>query len=95
MVERKKVVFPLRVHHIQNDAALQPAHQVRAKLRFFFRVARAHCFGRGVGKRVVRQRAGIGARGFGINAKLSVHFRQKLRSIPLVRMLLTRAESIH
>ena len=66
-----------------------------AELRFFFRVARVDGLGSGVGERVVRQRGGICTRRFGINTKLRIHLRQKLRGIPLVRMLLARAESVH
>src|SRR5216683_2102177 len=39
-------------------------------------------------------RAGIGAGGFGVNAKLAVHLREKLRGVPLVGMLLAGAEGV-
>src|SRR6266404_1299456 len=53
VVERQQVVFPLRVDHVEDDAAFEPAHQVRAKLRLFFFVAFLDRFRRGVGKLLV------------------------------------------
>src|SRR6266852_7232931 len=40
-------------------------------------------------------RAGIGAGGFGVDAKLAVHFRKKLRRVPLIGMLLAGTESVY
>src|ERR1700731_4150553 len=40
------------------------------------------------------QRAGIGAGGFGIDTELAVHLSQKLRAIPLIGVLLARAEGV-
>src|ERR1700738_3285043 len=40
------------------------------------------------------QGAGIGASGFGIDAKLAVHLRKELRTVPLIGVLLARAECI-
>ncbi len=42
----------------------------------------------------MRQRAGVSAGGFGVDAKLRIHFRQKLRGIPLVGMLLAGTEGV-
>src|SRR5713226_7577716 len=94
VVQRQQMVFPLRIDHVENDAALQPAHQVRAKLLFFFLVALLDRFGRGVGKLVVAQRSRVGARTFHIDAKLRVAFREKLRCVPLIGMLLARTECL-
>src|SRR5260370_39888904 len=41
------------------------------------------------------RRAGIGAGGFGADAKLGVHFRKKLRRVPLIGMLLAATESVY
>src|SRR2546429_689767 len=38
MVKREQVIFPLRIDHIEDDAPLEPAHQFRAELFFFFLV---------------------------------------------------------
>src|SRR5260370_15769259 len=40
-------------------------------------------------------RAGIGGGGFGVDAKLAVHFRKKLRRVPLIGMLLAGTESVY
>src|SRR6266851_1748610 len=40
-------------------------------------------------------RAGIGAAGFGVDAELAVHLREKLRGVPLIGMLLAGAESVN
>jgi hypothetical protein len=63
-------------------------------LRFLFRVARVYRFGGGIGKRIVSERARISAGGFCVDAKLGIHFREKLRGIPLIGVLFTRAKSI-
>ena len=86
------MVFPLRIDDIENDATFEPAHQVGAKLLFFFLVTLLDRFGRGVSKQVVRQRARIGASSFHIDAELRVALRKKLRGVPLAGMLLARAE---
>src|SRR5260370_31165406 len=36
VIQREQMVFPLRIHHVENNAALEPAHQVRTELFFFF-----------------------------------------------------------
>src|SRR5205814_790839 len=92
VVQREQVVFPLRIHYVENDAAFEPAHQVRAKLLFFFLVTLLDSLDRGVRKQVVRQRARIGARGFHVDAELRVALREKLCGVPLAGMLLARAE---
>src|SRR6266478_3812717 len=92
VVQREQVVFPLRIHHVENDAALEPAHQVRAELLFLFLVALLDGFGRSVGKLVVAQSAWIGACRFHVDAKLRIALREKLRGVPLIGMLLARAE---
>src|SRR6266446_8003374 len=40
-------------------------------------------------------RAGIGAGGFGIDAKLAVHLGEKLCGVPLIGVLLARAEGVN
>src|SRR5260370_4722865 len=40
-------------------------------------------------------RAGIGGGGFGVDAKIAVHFRKKLRRVPLIGMLLAGTESVY
>src|SRR5277367_3469074 len=95
MIEREKMVLPLRIDNIENNAALQPAHEIRAKLFFFLIVALGDGFGSGVGELLVTQRAGIGAGGFGIDAKLRVDLGEKLRGVPLIGMLLARAKGLH
>src|SRR5437016_11243028 len=94
MVQREQVVFPLRINHIENNAALKPAHEVRAELFFFFLVALLDSLGRGVGKLVMAQGARIGANSLHVNAELRVALRQELRGVPLIGMLLARAERI-
>ena len=91
MVEREQVVFPLRIDHVENDAALEPAHQVGAKLFFLFLVALGDGRDRSFNERVVAQRAGIGASRFHVDAKLCVGFGEELRDVPLIGMLLARA----
>ena len=44
VVEREQVVFPLRVHDIQQDVAFEPAQRRRAEKSFFLLVARLHFF---------------------------------------------------
>src|SRR5580658_7802194 len=94
VVEREEVVFPLGIDDIENDAALEPADEVRAKLLFFFFVARGDGFHRGFREFVVAQGTGIGAGGFGVDAELRVNFGEELRGVPLVGMLLARAERV-
>src|SRR5947209_19955953 len=94
MVEREQVVFPLRVDDIQNDASLQPAHKLAAKLFFLFLIASGDRPGGGIRKLVVIELPGVCASSFGIDAKLAVHLREKLRAIPLARMLFARAKRL-
>ena len=54
VIEREQVVLPLRIDDIENDAALEPAHQLGAELLFFFLVARGDCFGGLLGEQIVR-----------------------------------------
>src|SRR5882724_8339281 len=35
VIERQQVIFPLRIDHVKNDAALEPADKVRRKLLLF------------------------------------------------------------
>ena len=51
-------------------------------------------FDGGVGEFVVAQRGGIGAGGFGVDAELSVDFGEELRGVPLIGMLVARAERV-
>src|SRR5260370_15620275 len=95
VVEGEQVVFPLGIDDVENDAALEPAHQLGTELLFFFLVALGDGFDRGFGELVVAERAGIGASGFGVNAKLTVHLGEKLRGIPLIGMLLAGAEGVN
>src|SRR6266404_1532693 len=95
VIERQQVVFPLAIHNIQNDAAFEPAHQVRRKLLFFVFVFLGDGFSDGIGKLIVIQRGGIRIGRFGINAEFAVHFSQELRGVPLAGMQLTPAVSIH
>ena len=72
MVEREQMVLPLRIDHIEDDAALEPAHQVPAKLFFFFFVTLGDRRDRRVQKLIITVRAGIGARRLHVNAKLRI-----------------------
>src|SRR3989441_1035645 len=92
VVQREQVVFPLRINHVENNAALQPAHQVRAKLLFFFLVTPGDGSNRGAGKLVVGKRRGIGARSLDVDAELRVGLGEELRDVPLIGMLLARTE---
>src|SRR6266446_1572499 len=92
VVQREQVVFPLRIDHVENDAAFEPAHQVRAELFFLFLVTLLDSLDRGVGKLVVGQCARIGARSLHVDAELRVALRKKWRGVPLAGMLLARTE---
>ena len=74
VIEGEEVVFPLRIDDVEDDAALEPAHQIGAELFFLFLVALGDGGDSGVRKLVVAERDGIGAGGFGIDAKLRVEF---------------------
>ena len=39
VVEREQMILPLGIDDVENDAALEPAHQVGGELFFFFFVA--------------------------------------------------------
>ena len=45
VIEREKVIFPLGVDDVENDAAFEPAHEVVTELLFFFLVAMGDGFG--------------------------------------------------
>ena len=53
LVEGKKVIFPLRIDDIENDAAFEPSNEVGSKLFFFFLVTRGDSFDGGVAEFVV------------------------------------------
>src|SRR5712692_2832029 len=53
MVEGEKVIFPLRIDHVENNAALEPAHQLGSELLFLFVVALGDSFYGGFRKLVV------------------------------------------
>jgi len=91
MVEREEMVFPLAVHHVQQDVALQPAQRLRAEERLFLFVTRANFFDEQIAHRFMIQRRKIHAHGFGIEAELVQNFVGELRDVPLVRMLFARA----
>src|ERR1700722_513669 len=91
MVQREEMVFPLAVHHIQQNVALQPAQCLRAEKRFFLLVARAHFFDERLAHGFMIQRREIHPHGFGIEAELVQNFIGELRDVPLVRMLFARA----
>ena len=91
VIERQQMVFPLAVHHVQNDSALQPAHQIRRELLFFVLVFLCNRFGNRVRKLIVIQRSRISASGLRVSAELAVHFGEKLRDIPLAWVQLTPA----
>ena len=53
VIEREQVIFPLGIDDVENDAALEPAHQFLAELIFFFFVAFDDGFFRGVSELLV------------------------------------------
>src|ERR1700735_100069 len=87
VIEREQGILPLRIDHIENDAALQPAHQFVAELFFFLFVALDDRFFDRVGKLFVRQLGGVSTRCFSIDAKLCIYLGQELRRISLARVL--------
>ena len=91
VIERKQVVFPLPVHHVEQYVAFQPAQRLRAEKNFLFFVSCFHLFDHRFRERVVIQRSEIQARRFRVEAKLIEHLVAELRDVPLVRMLLARA----
>src|SRR6201997_793709 len=95
MIERQQVIFPLAIDNIQNNAAFEPAHQVRGELLFLVLVFFGGGFGYGIGKLIVIQRSGIGIGSFGVNTEFAVHFSQKLRGVPLAGMQLARTVGIN
>src|SRR5580692_10998261 len=94
VVEGEKVVLPLGIDDVENDAAFEPADKVGAELLFFFLIARRDGFDGGFGEFYVAERGGIGAGGFSVDAELSVHFREELGGVPLVGMLVPGAEGV-
>src|SRR5215469_8360297 len=91
MVERKQVVFPLRVDDIENDAALEPTEEFCAELFLFLRVAIPHRFDGRFHQLIMIQGCRIRACRFCLDSELAMHFGEKLRGVPLARMLLARA----
>ena len=49
VIEREQVIFPLRIDHVKNDAALEPADKFRRKLLFFVFVLFPNRFDQGIG----------------------------------------------
>src|SRR5438552_3685271 len=91
VVERKQMVLPLRVYHIENDAALEPAHDVRADLRLFLLVAFVHGCDDCAGQLIRIQLRRISPGGLCVDPELRVRLGQKLGYIPLLRVLCARA----
>src|SRR5690348_4747918 len=95
VIEAEEMVFPLGIHDIENDPALEPAHHGRAEERLFLLIAQPNFFDQRVAQLIVRQTGGIQADGLEINAKLAEDLARELRQIPLLWMLFARAESVH
>ncbi len=89
------MIFPLRIHYIQDNSPLQPPQQVRAELFFFFLIPRFHRVRQRFGQLVVVQSSGVRAHRLCIDSKLAVRFGQQLRGVPLPGMLLARAICLH
>ena len=53
VIEREKVIFPLGVHNIEQDVALEPAHGRRAEKSFLLVVARLYFFDQQIGELIV------------------------------------------
>src|SRR2546425_1098723 len=91
MVEGEQVVLPLRIDDVEDDAALEPTHEIGAKLFFLFLVTLGDSFDGGVNELVMAERRGVGARRLHVHAELRVRFRKELRGVPLIGVLLAWA----
>ncbi len=70
MVEGEKVVLPLRVYDIEQDAAFEPAQRRCAEERLFFVIARLSFFQQHFGEAVVTYGDRVDARRFQVEAEL-------------------------
>jgi hypothetical protein len=95
MIEAQQMIFPLRVHDIEQDAPLEPTHHLRAKKLFLLLVSRVHLRDQRVRESVVIQRGYIDARRFRLKAELIQYFVRKLRHVPLIGMQVAWALNIH